>query len=68
MSNRGNLRKQGEFTTKKGIAPTLNTCGGGGHEVKILEEKRILGGLYIKPWNDRTVEEWKDMLKERDNY
>lgn len=31
----------------KGIAPTLNTCGGGGHEVKILEEKRILGGLYI---------------------
>lgn len=37
----------GRIYHPKGISPTLNTCGGGGHEVKILEEKRILGGLYI---------------------
>lgn len=29
----------------KGISPTLNTCGGGGHEVKIVETK-VLGGIY----------------------
>lgn len=28
-----------------GISPTLNTCGGGGHEVKIVETK-VLGGIY----------------------
>ena len=37
----------GRVYSPKGISPTLNTCGGGGHEVKILEKKRILGGLYI---------------------
>lgn len=28
-----------------GISPTLNTCGGGGHEVKIVE-KKVMGGIY----------------------
>ena len=28
-----------------GISPTLNTCGGGGHEVKIVE-KKVIGGIY----------------------
>ena len=28
-----------------GISPTLNTCGGGGHEVKIVE-KKVVGGIY----------------------
>ena len=28
-----------------GILPTLNTCGGGGHEVKIVE-KKVMGGIY----------------------
>ena len=28
-----------------GISPTLNTCGGGGHEVKIAE-KKVMGGIY----------------------
>ena len=28
-----------------GISPTLNVCGGGGHEVKIVE-KKVLGGIY----------------------
>ena len=28
-----------------GILPTLNTCGGGGHEVKIVE-KKVVGGIY----------------------
>lgn len=28
-----------------GISPTLNTCGGCGHEVKIVE-KKVMGGIY----------------------
>ena len=28
-----------------GISPTLNTCGGGGLEVKIVE-KKVMGGIY----------------------
>ena len=28
-----------------GISPTLNTCGGGGREVKIVE-KKVMGGIY----------------------
>lgn len=28
-----------------GISPTLNTCGGGSHEVKIVE-KKVMGGIY----------------------
>ena len=28
-----------------GTSPTLNTCGGGGHEVKIVE-KKVMGGIY----------------------
>ena len=28
-----------------GISLTLNTCGGGGHEVKIVE-KKVMGGIY----------------------
>ena len=28
-----------------GISPTLNTCGGGGHEVEIVE-KKVMGGIY----------------------
>lgn len=28
-----------------GISPTLNACGGGGHEVKIVE-KKVMGGIY----------------------
>lgn len=28
-----------------GISPALNTCGGGGHEVKIVE-KKVMGGIY----------------------
>lgn len=28
-----------------GISPTLNTCGGGGHEVKIVE-KKVMSGIY----------------------
>lgn len=28
-----------------GISPTLNTCGGGGHEVKIVE-KKVMCGIY----------------------
>lgn len=35
----------GRVYDPKGISPTLNTCGGGGHEVKIVETK-VLGGIY----------------------
>ena len=34
----------GRVYDPKGISPTLNTCGGGGHEVKIVETK-VLGGI-----------------------
>lgn len=35
----------GRVYSTEGISPTLNTCGGGGHEVKIVE-KKVLGGIY----------------------
>ena len=35
----------GRVYDPKGISPTLNTCGEGGHEVKIVETK-VLGGIY----------------------
>ena len=35
----------GRVYDPKGISPTLNTCGGGGHEVKIVETK-VLEGIY----------------------
>ena len=35
----------GRVYSTEGICPTLNTCGGGGHEVKIVE-KKVLGGIY----------------------
>ena len=35
----------GRVYSTEGISPTLNTCGGGGHEVKIVE-KKALGGIY----------------------
>ena len=35
----------GRVYDPKEISPTLNTCGGGGHEVKIVETK-VLGGIY----------------------
>lgn len=50
----GNLKKgqqswkspqTGRVYDVTGISPTLNTCGGGGHEVKIVE-KKVMGGIY----------------------
>lgn len=50
----GNLKKgqqswkspqTGRVYDVTGISPTLNTCGGGGHEVKIVE-KKVIGGIY----------------------
>lgn len=35
----------GRVYSTEGISPTLNTCGGGGHEVKIVE-KKVLGEIY----------------------
>ena len=37
-----------------GISPTLNTCGGGGHEVKIIE-KKVMGGIYTDVQRISTV-------------
>lgn len=34
----------GRVYAVEGLSPTLNTCGGGGHEVKIVEETYIMPG------------------------
>tara|TARA_R100000781_G_scaffold97128_2_gene61020 strand:- start:686 stop:1900 length:1215 start_codon:yes stop_codon:yes gene_type:complete len=41
--NTGNFSNpiRGRIYSKDGLSPCLNTCSGGGHEPKILEEKRI---------------------------
>ena len=41
----------GRVYSTEGISPTLNTCGGGGHEVKIVE-KKALGGIYTDVSDD----------------
>ena len=45
-----------------GISPTLNTCGGGGHEVKIVE-KKVIGGIYTDVTENFNRELYKDMSR-----
>ena len=45
-----------------GISPTLNTCGGGGHEVKIVETK-VLGGIYTDVTENFNRGLYKDMSR-----
>ena len=45
-----------------GISPTLNACGGGGHEVKIVE-KKVMGGIYTDVTENFNRGLYKDMSK-----
>lgn len=45
-----------------GISPTLNTCGGGGHEVKIVE-KKVMGGIYTDVTENFNRGLYKDMSR-----
>lgn len=45
-----------------GISPTLNTCGGGGHEVKIVE-KKVMGGIYTGVTENFNRGLYKDMSR-----
>ena len=52
----------GRVYDPKGISPTLNTCGGGGHEVKIVETK-VLGGIYTDVTENFNRGLYKDMSR-----
>ena len=45
-----------------GISQTLNTCGGGGHEVKIVE-KKVMGGIYTDVTENFNRGLYKDMSR-----
>lgn len=45
-----------------GISPALNTCGGGGHEVKIVE-KKVMGGIYTDVTENFNRGLYKDMSR-----
>ena len=52
----------GRVYDPKGISPTLNACGGGGHEVKIVETK-VLGGIYTDVTENFNRGLYKDMSR-----
>ena len=52
----------GRVYDPKGISPTLNTCGGGGHEVKIVETK-VLGGIYTNATENFNRGLYKNMSR-----
>lgn len=52
----------GRVYDPKEISPTLNTCGGGGHEVKIVETK-VLGGIYTDVTENFNRGLYKDMSR-----
>lgn len=52
----------GRVYDPKGISPTLNTCGGGGYEVKIVETK-VLGGIYTDVTENFNRGLYKDMSR-----
>ena len=52
----------GRVYDPKGISPTLNTCGGGGHAVKIVETK-VLGGIYTDVTENFNRGLYKDMSR-----
>lgn len=52
----------GRVYDPKGISPTLNACGGGGHEVKIVE-KKVMGGIYTDVTENFNRGLYKDMSR-----
>lgn len=61
----GNLKEEGRFESAsrvydpRGICPTINTCGGGGLEPKII----VVPQLVIKRKNNVDLEDLKKLLK-----